>query len=68
MNIFSRTVCDHPWFNLSLDEMMKLFKGQLSMTVQIKEKPIKERFKFLAIYDTVTGFIFYFIPDGLQEK
>ena len=68
VNDFSRTVCEHPGFNLSLDEMMKLFKGRSSMTVQMKQKPIKEEFKFLAICDTVTGFVFYFVPDGLQEK
>ena len=49
VNNFSRTVCEHPGFNLSLDEMMKLFKGQSSMTVGMKKKPTKERFKFLAM-------------------
>ena len=69
VNTFRRTVCDHPRFNLSLDKMMKLFKGQSSMTVQMKRKPIKVGFKFLAIIcDTVTGFVFYFASDGLQEK
>ena len=38
------------------------------MIVWMKKKPIKEGFKFLAICDTVTGFVFYFVPDGLQEK
>ena len=65
---FTRTVCEHPGFNLSLDEMMKLFKGCSSMTIRMKQKPIKEGFKFLAICDTVTGFVFYFVPDGLREK
>ena len=48
--------------------MMKLFKGCSSMTIRMKQKPIKEGFKFLAICDTVTGFVFYFVPDGLWEK
>ena len=38
------------------------------MTVQMKKKPIKEGFKFLAICDAITGFVFYFVPDGLWEK
>ena len=47
---------------------MKLFKGYSSMTVWMKMKPIREGFKFLVICDTVSGFIFYFVPDSLQEK
>ena len=36
VNKFSRTVCDHPGFNLSLDYIMiKLFKGRLSMNIQM---------------------------------
>ena len=35
----------------------------------MKQKPIKEGFKFLAIiYGTVTGFVFYFVPNGLRER
>lgn len=38
------------------------------MTIQMKKKPIKEGFKFLSIYDTIAGFVFYFVPDGLKEE
>ena len=68
VNDFSRTVCEHPGLNLSLDEMTKLFKSCSSKTVWMKKKPIIEGFKFLAIYDTIIGFVIYFVPDGLQEK
>ena len=56
---YSRTVYDNPGFNLSVGEMMKLFKGCLSMTVHMEKNPIKEGFKSLVICNTVTGFILY---------
>ena len=67
INKFSKTICDHPGFNISHDEVIKLFEGQSYMTVRMKKKPVKEAFKFLAISDTVTDFIFYFVPDDLRE-
>ena len=68
VNEFSRKYCVHPGFAVSIDEMMKLFKGRSNMTFRMKCKPIKEGFKFYAMCDAGTGFIYFFLPDGLKEK
>jgi hypothetical protein len=47
---------------LSIDEMMKLFKGRSIQTFRMKNKPVKQGFKFWAIADSKTGFIYKFIP------
>lgn len=59
--------CVYPGFCLSIDEQMKLFKGRSAQSVQMKNKPIKEGFKFFAICDAVTGFVYAFIPSGRLE-
>ena len=38
------------------------------MTYWIKCKPIKEGYKFYAVCDAQTGFVYFFLPDGLKEK
>ena len=38
------------------------------MTYRMKKKPIKEGYKFFALCDAGTGFIYYILPDGLNEK
>jgi hypothetical protein len=38
------------------------------MTVRMKKKPIKEGYKFYALCDASTGFVYCFVPDGLREK
>ena len=68
VNSVSKELCTYPGFCLSIDEMMKLFKGRSHMTVRMKCKPIKEGFKFYAICDSSTGFVYHFIPDGLRDK
>lgn len=68
VNEFSKTVYEYPGFNLSIDEMMKLFKDRSHQTVQMRCKPIKEGFMFYALCDSTTGFVYYFIPDGLKVK
>ena len=68
MNKFSSLYCVHPGFAVSIDEMMKLFKGRSNMTWRMKCKPIKEGYKFYAMCDARTGFIYFFFPDGLKEK
>ena len=55
-------------FVVSIDKMIKLFKGRSNMTHQIKCKPIKEGYKFYANCDAQTGFVYFFLPDGLKEK
>ena len=68
VNKFSKTVCVYPGFNLSIDKMIKLLKGRPFQTVRMKCKPIKEGFKFYAIYDYTTGFVYFFLPDGMKDK
>ena len=58
----------HPGFAISIDEMMKLFKGRSNMTHRMKKKPIKEIFKFFAIVCSYSGWCYFFFPDGLREK
>ena len=33
----------------------------------MKCKPIKEGFKFYAICDSTTGFVYFFLPNGLKD-
>ena len=47
VNKFSRTHCVRPGFAISIDEMMKLFKGCSNTTHRMKKKLIKEGFKFI---------------------
>ena len=49
VNKFSRMYCVHPDYAISIDEMMKLFKGRSNMTHKMKKKQIKEGFKFFAM-------------------
>lgn len=44
VNEVSRHLCVRPGFALSIDEMMKLFKGRSGDTVRMRSKPIKEGF------------------------
>ncbi len=53
---------------LSIYEMMKLFKGCQSQMHIMKQKPIKEGFKFWACSCSVTGFVYSFVPSGRMEK
>ena len=68
VNKFSPTHCVHPSFAISIDEMMKIFKGLSNMTHRMKKKPIKEGFKFYAMVCALSGYCFFFFPDGLKEK
>ena len=38
------------------------------MTHRMKKKPIKEGFKFYAMVCALSGYCFFFFPDGLKEK
>ena len=64
----SARICKFPGSRLSIDEMMKRFKGRALDTVRMKNKPIKEGYKFFAIADAETGFVYDMIPDGRLEK
>ena len=48
---------------LAIDEMMIRFRGRSSQTHRMKNKPIKEGYKFFVL-STVKGFIVNFTPDG----
>ena len=48
---------------LSLDEMMIRFKGRSNETHRIKNKPIKEGYKFFVLC-TSLGYVLNFTPDG----
>ncbi len=52
---------------LSLNEMMKLFKGWSTQTHMMKNKPIKKGFKFWANSCSETGFVYRFVPSGKME-
>lgn len=64
----AQRVCTQLGFCLSIDEMMKLFKGRSAQTARMKNKPIKEGFKFFSLCDCQTGYIWNIIPDGRLVK
>ena len=64
----SQQLCKHLGHCLSVDEMMKLFKGRSGQMHCMKKKPVKEGYKFFAICDAQTGYIWNIIPDGRLEK
>ena len=68
VNKFSRSYCVHPGFAISIDEMMKLFKGCSNMTHKMKKNSIKEGFKFYAMVCALSVYCFLFFPDGLKKK
>ncbi len=49
---------------LSIDKMMKLFKGRHVQTVIMKNKLINKGFKFWACCCPTTTFAFCFVPSG----
>ena len=67
MNMIAQNFCTRPGFCVSIDEQMNLFKGRCSQTVRMKAKPIKEGFKFFALCDATTGYVFAFVPNGRQD-
>lgn len=68
VNTVLQRICWHPGFALSIDEMMRLFKGRSIQTHRMKHKPIKEGFKFFAICCAQSGYVYSFFPDGRKEK
>lgn len=68
VNSISKRLCERPGFCCSIDEMMKMFKGRCIQTVRMRAKPIKEGFKFIAICDAKTGYIYSFFPSGRMEN
>jgi hypothetical protein len=68
INMVSRSLCRNPGFACSIDEMMKRFKGRSGQTARMKNKPIKEGYKFFSLCDVATGYVYNFIPDGRLVK
>jgi hypothetical protein len=61
-------LCIRPSTTLSIDKMMKLFKGWSGHTHRMKNKPIKQGYKFFAICDAKNGYVWPMVPDGQLEK
>ena len=68
VNTTSKRLCERPGSCCAIDEMMKRFKGRSSQTARMKNKPIKEGYKFFAICDSLTGFVFDMVPNGRFDK
>jgi hypothetical protein len=64
----ARKLCLRPGSYVSIDEMMKRFKGRSGQTHRMKNKPIKEGYKFFALCDTKTGYVYHMEPDGRLDK
>jgi len=67
VNKVSKRCCKHPGFALAIDEMMKRFKGRSREKFIMKNKPIDEGYKFYALCDSSTGFVYDFFPDGRSD-
>eukprot|EP00977_Amphora_coffeiformis_P007696 scaffold1690_cov182-Amphora_coffeaeformis.AAC.53 len=64
----SGRVCVRPGSRLSADEMMKRYKGRTGQKTKMKNKPIKEGYKFFALCDAETGYVYDMMPNGRLEK
>lgn len=64
----SQCLCQHPGYALAIDEMMKRFKGRSRKTHRMKQKPIKEGYKFFAVCCSTSGYVLDFFPDGRGDK
>ena len=53
-----------PSSNIVIDEMMARFKGRSRDTYRMKAKPIKEGFKYFAIADSQSTFVWHLVPYG----
>lgn len=68
INAVSKNICKIPGAILSLDEMLRLFKGRSANTERMARKPDKEGFKFFALCDLATAFVYDFFPCGRLFK
>ena len=64
----SKGICRVPSLILSLDEMLRQFKGQSAQTERMQRKPDKEGYKLHALCDKKTAFVYEFFPSGRLEK
>ena len=49
-------------FSVSIDETTKKFKGRSKQTFRMKNKPVKEGYKFWEVWCAATGFCYKVIP------
>jgi hypothetical protein len=68
VNKVSQKLCKHPSWRISIDEMLRKFKGRSAQTYRMKRKPDKEGYKFFALACATTGYIYSFHPDGRLES
>ena len=61
-NRISQKLCKFPGFCVSVDEMMRLLKGRSVQSFHMKQKPIKEGYKFWSICCAQSGFCWKIIP------
>lgn len=66
-NKVAKRACRHPSYTNTVDEQMKRFQVRSSQSHQMKQKPIKQGYKFFSICCAQTGYIFHFLPDGRGE-
>ena len=64
----SKRICVTPGSRLSIDEMMKRFKGRSGQTHRMKHQPIKEGYKFFSLRDAETGFVYDMSPNGRLQS
>jgi hypothetical protein len=67
VNNTSQKLCKHPGWKVSIDEMLRKFKGRSAQTYRMKRKPDREGYKFFAICCSSTGFVYSYFPDGRLE-
>jgi preprotein translocase subunit Sss1 len=67
VNNVSQKLCRHPGWKVSIDEMLRKFKGRSAQTYRMKRKPDREGYKFFAHCCTTTGFVYSYFPDGRLE-
>jgi hypothetical protein len=68
VNKVSKTLCKHPSWNVSIDEMMKKFKGRSAQTHKMPRKPAKKGYKFYSLCCSQTGYVYDFYPSGRLEN
>jgi Transposase IS4 len=68
VNRINKLLLRIPGLILSLDEMLRRFKGRSAMTERLQRKPDKEGYKLFALVDHMTAFCYHFFPSGRLEK
>jgi hypothetical protein len=67
VNNTSQKLCKHPGWKVSIDEMLRKFKGRSAQTSRMKRKPDREGYKFFVLCCSSTGFVHSYFPGGHLE-